>query len=229
MIQLKNIKKSFTVGDQVVHAIRELELTITKGDFLAIMGTSGSGKSTLLNILGCLDTPTEGRYLISGEDTTSLDDDQLSELRGQKIGFIFQSYNLLPQFTVIENIKLPLLYQTNVDSEKSHEKALQLAKLVGLGDRLEHRPYELSGGQQQRVAIARSLINDPLILLADEPTGNLDTQTEHEILNLFEELNNKGITIIVVTHEPEVGARAHRVVTMRDGVIISETSKAAHE
>ncbi|MDC0088341.1 ABC transporter ATP-binding protein [Akkermansiaceae bacterium] len=229
MIQLKNIKKSFTVGDQLVHAIRELDLTITKGEFLAIMGTSGSGKSTLLNILGCLDTPSEGKYLIGGEDTTTLDDDQLSELRGSKIGFIFQSYNLLPQFTVIENIKLPLLYQTDVDKDESHEKAVKLAKLVGLGDRMGHRPYELSGGQQQRVAIARSLINDPLIILADEPTGNLDTQTEQEILSLFEELNNKGITIIVVTHEPEVGGRAQRVVTMRDGVIISETSKNKDE
>lgn len=229
MIQLQNIKKSFVIGDQVVHAIRDLELSIMEGDFLAIMGTSGSGKSTLLNILGCLDTPSEGAYLMAGENTTSLDDDQLSELRGKKIGFIFQSYNLLPQFTVIENIKLPLLYQANVDPEKSHEKAVELAKLVGLGDRLEHRPYELSGGQQQRVAIARSLINDPLILLADEPTGNLDTQTEQEILNLFDELNSRGITIIVVTHEPEVGERARRVVTMRDGVIISETFNQANE
>lgn len=229
MIELQGIKKRFTIGNQVVHAIRELELTIAEGDFLAIMGTSGSGKSTLLNILGCLDTPTEGKYLIKGEDTTSLDDDQLSELRGKQIGFIFQSYNLLPQFTVIENIKLPLLYQSDVDPDASHEKALQLAKLVGLSERLEHRPYELSGGQQQRVAIARSLINDPLILLADEPTGNLDTQTEQEILSLFEELNSRGITIIVVTHEPEVGQRAHRVVTMRDGVIISETSGGEHE
>ena len=225
MIKLQHIKKSFTVGDQVVHAIRDLELTIAEGEFLAIMGTSGSGKSTLLNILGCLDTPTEGKYFIAGEDTTSLDDDQLSELRGRQIGFVFQSYNLLPQFTVLENIKLPLLYQANVDVEESHQKAIKLAGMVGLSDRLEHRPYELSGGQQQRVAIARSLINDPFILLADEPTGNLDTQTEQEILNLFEELNSKGITIIVVTHEPEVGDRAHRVVTMRDGVIISETTK----
>ena len=229
MIHLQNIKKSFVIGDQVVHAIRDLELNIMEGDFLAIMGASGSGKSTLLNILGCLDTPSEGVYLIAGENTTSLDDDQLSELRGKKIGFIFQSYNLLPQFTVIENIKLPLLYQTNTDPEESHEKAVELAKLVGLGDRLEHRPHELSGGQQQRVAIARSLINDPLILLADEPTGNLDTQTEQEILNLFDELNSRGITIIVVTHEPEVGERARRVVTMRDGVIISETFNQANE
>ncbi len=229
MIELQGIKKSFAIGDQRVHAIVELDLTISKGDFLAIMGTSGSGKSTLLNILGCLDTPTSGQYLIEGDDVTSLSDDELSELRGKKIGFIFQSYNLLPQFTVLENIKLPLLYQENVDPEASHEKALKLAKLVGLAERLEHRPYELSGGQQQRVAIARSLINDPLILLADEPTGNLDTQTENEILNLFEELNSQGITIIVVTHEPEVGDRAQRVVTMRDGVIISETSTKEHE
>lgn len=229
MIQLQHIKKSFQVGEQTVHAIRDLEMKITSGEFVAIMGASGSGKSTLLNILGCLDTPTEGNYLISDENTSALDDNQLSELRGKKIGFVFQSYNLLPQFTVLENIKLPLLYQANVDQDASHQKAIDLAILVGLEDRLNHRPYELSGGQQQRVAIARSLINDPLILLADEPTGNLDSQTEQEILDLFEKLNKKGKTIIVVTHEEVVGNRAHRIILMRDGIVINDAPTQNHE
>lgn len=228
MIHLSNIKKQFTIGEQVVHAIRNLDLTINAGEYLAIMGTSGSGKSTLLNILGCLDIPSHGEYLIDGDDIAQLDDNDISALRGKKIGFIFQSYNLLPQFTVLENIKLPLLYQENVNLEQSHAKAIELAKMVGLEDRLGHKPTQLSGGQQQRVAIARSLINDPLILLADEPTGNLDSQTESEILDLFEELNNQGKTIIVVTHEQEVAARASRVIHMRDGVIVKETT-AKHD
>ncbi len=228
MIKLKGIKKSFLVGGQTVHAIRQLELNVTSGEYLAIMGASGSGKSTLLNILGCLDTPSAGEYWIEEENTTHLDDNQLSEFRGKQIGFVFQSYNLLPQFTVLENIKLPLLYQPSSDPERSHTKATELARLVGLEDRLDHRPTELSGGQQQRVAIARSLINDPLILLADEPTGNLDTKTEQEILDLFDQLNAQGKTIIVVTHEKEVGDRAHRVIQMRDGVILQD-SLNSHE
>lgn len=222
MIHLKNIRKTFSIGDQVVHAIKQLDLTVESGEYLAIMGTSGSGKSTLLNILGCLDSPSEGEYFIANDDITKLEDNLLSELRGKRIGFVFQSYNLLPQYSVLENIKLPLLYQSDIDEKKSHEKAIELASLVGLKDRLEHRPTELSGGQQQRVAIARSLINDPLIILADEPTGNLDSQTEQEILDLFDKLNQQGKTIIVVTHEPEVGNRAKRVVQMRDGLIIKD-------
>lgn len=222
MIQLNHIGKDFILGNQTVQAIKSLDLTITRGEYLAIMGTSGSGKSTLLNVLGCLDTPTRGEYIISGKNTTKLNDDDLSALRGKTIGFVFQSYNLLPQYTVIENITLPLLYQPEGVSAEKIVHAQELAKLVGLEDRLGHRPTELSGGQQQRVAIARSLINDPLIILADEPTGNLDTQTEQEILSLFDTLQEQGKTIIVVTHEQEVGARAKRVVVMRDGEIISD-------
>ena len=223
MIQLQNLQKRFQIGDQTVHALRGLDLHIQSGEYLAIMGSSGSGKSTLLNLLGCLDLPTAGTYHIDGSDTSTLDDDTLSTLRGKKIGFVFQSYNLLPQLTVLENIKLPLLYQPDVDAASSHQKAIDLATMVGLGDRMDHRPFELSGGQQQRVAIARSLINDPLILLADEPTGNLDTQTEQEILDVFDQLHQQGKTIIVVTHEDIVGERAHRVVVMKDGHLHSDT------
>lgn len=225
MIEIQQLKKNYQIGNQSVHALRGVELSIKEGEYVAIMGHSGSGKSTLLNMLGCLDLPSSGKYLIDDKDTSSLNDDDLSELRGKKIGFVFQSYNLLPQFTVLENIKLPLFYQTGVDAEASHQRAIDLATLVGLGERLEHRPFELSGGQQQRVAIARSLINDPLIVLADEPTGNLDSQTEQEILDLFEKLNDQGKTIIVVTHESIVGERAKRVVTMKDGNVLSDIRK----
>ena len=221
MIQLENIGKDFVLGEQTVQAIKSLNLTVKEGEYVAIMGASGSGKSTLLNLLGCLDTPSRGTYRISDDDTTTLNDDELSTLRGKTIGFVFQSYNLLPQYTVLENITLPLLYQPEESSDKV-DYARELAELVGLGDRLEHRPTELSGGQQQRVAIARALINDPYLILADEPTGNLDTQTEQEILALFDTLQQRGKTIVVVTHEQEVGERAKRVVVMRDGEIISD-------
>jgi len=223
MIELQQLEKTYQIGSQTVRALRGVKMTVEAGEYVAIMGASGSGKSTLLNMLGCLDLPTSGNYLIDKKDTSSLDDDELSELRGKKIGFVFQSYNLLPQFSVLENIKLPLFYQTGVDAEASHQRAIELAHLVGLGERLEHKPFELSGGQQQRVAIARALINDPLIILADEPTGNLDSHTEQEILDLFETLNRQGKTIIVVTHEDIVGDRAKRVVTMKDGNILQDT------
>ncbi len=221
MISLKKIKKEFIIGNQVVRAIKEVDLEIKQGDYLAIMGTSGSGKSTLLNILGCLDVPTQGSYEIEGNNVVDLDDNQLSQIRGSQIGFVFQAYNLLPDLTVLENIKLPLIYQKNRRDEDDAE-AIRLAHLVGLKGRLDHKPNELSGGQQQRVAIARALINNPVLILADEPTGNLDTQTEAEILDLFEELNAMGKTIVVVTHEDEVGERAKRVIVMRDGLIQSE-------
>ena len=222
MIQLQQLQKVYQIGNQTVRALRGVEMQILEGEYVAIMGASGSGKSTLLNMLGCLDLPSAGKYFIDTRDTSTLNDDDLSVLRGKKIGFVFQSYNLLPQFTVIENIKLPLFYQQDVDQEASHSRAIELANLVGLGERLDHRPFELSGGQQQRVAIARALINDPLIILADEPTGNLDSKTEQEILDLFETLNKQGKTIIVVTHEDIVGERAKRVITMKDGNILSD-------
>ncbi|MEW6746296.1 MAG: ABC transporter ATP-binding protein [Planctomycetota bacterium] len=208
------------MGPVVVEALRGIDLAIEEGGYYAIMGPSGSGKSTLLNLLGCLDRPTAGVYRLGGEDVSRMGDDQLSEVRGQRIGFVFQSFNLISQLSVLENIEVPLFYQ-GVAPRKSEEKARELARLVGLSDRLHHRPTELSGGQQQRVAIARALVNDPLIVLADEPTGNLDSTTSKEILNLIDDLNRSGMTIIVVTHDDHVADRAQTVIRMRDGVIES--------
>jgi len=205
------------MGDSVVKALDGVSMQISSGDYLAIMGRSGSGKSTLLNILGCLDRPTAGQYLVGGEDVATLSDDYLSEMRGQRIGFIFQSFNLIPQLSVLENLEVPLLYQeTKIDPRS---KAEQLAQRVGLEGRLHHRPSELSGGQQQRVAIARALMNDPLFLLADEATGNLDSKTEKEILTLLEELQHEDVTVVMVTHNPKVAQRAGKTVWLRDGVI----------
>ncbi len=206
------------MGDVSVQALAGVSLAVEQGEYVAIMGASGSGKSTLLNILGCLDRPTSGEYLLGGEDVSRLNDDELSEIRSRRIGFIFQSYNLIAQLDVVENIDVPLFYQ-GLSEQESVAKAAERARLVGLGDRLHHRPTELSGGQQQRVAIARALVTDPLILLADEPTGNLDSHTGAEILDLLAELNRAGKTIIMVTHDGSVGSQAHRVVHMRDGRI----------
>ena len=219
IIRLEGVHKTYSLGDDVtVHALRGVDLTISAGDYVAIMGPSGSGKSTLLNLLGCLDRPSTGKYFLGGEDVSKMDDDTLSEVRGRRIGFIFQSYNLIAQLTVIENILVPLLYQGK-DIRQYHDRCVQLAELVGLGDRLHHRPNQLSGGQQQRVAIARSLINDPLMILADEPTGNLDSKTGQEVLELIDRLNKDGKTIVLVTHDDRVASRAHRVIHMKDGVI----------
>jgi len=219
IIRLEGVHKTYSLGDDVtVHALRGVDLTISAGDYVAIMGPSGSGKSTLLNLLGCLDRPSTGKYFLGGEDVSKMDDDTLSEVRGRRIGFIFQSYNLIAQLTVIENIQVPLLYQGK-DIRQYHDRCVQLAELVGLGDRLHHRPNQLSGGQQQRVAIARSLINDPLMILADEPTGNLDSKTGQEVLELIDRLNKDGKTIVLVTHDDRVASRAHRVIHMKDGVI----------
>jgi putative ABC transport system ATP-binding protein len=197
-------------------------LTVEEGDFVALMGPSGSGKSTLLNLLGCLDRPTSGNYFLCDEDVSSMDDDLLSEVRSRYLGFIFQSYNLLPQYTVVGNIEIPLLYQGGRMSPEMKERCIALAGLVGLGNRLDHRPMQLSGGQQQRVAIARALVNDPHVILADEPTGNLDSRTSDEIMQLLQRLNEGGKTIIMVTHETEIAAWARRVIRMRDGHIESD-------
>jgi putative ABC transport system ATP-binding protein len=207
---------------QVVRVLRGLNLTVNEGDFVALMGPSGSGKSTLLNILGCLDRLTSGRYLLAGKDVSHMEDDELSDIRSRYLGFIFQSYNLLPQYTVVENIEVPLLYQGCRLNAATHARCERLASMVGLGDRLDHRPKQLSGGQQQRVAIARSLVNDPAVLLADEPTGNLDTRTSVEIMQMLGGLNRAGKTIIMVTHENDIAEWARRVIRLRDGVIESD-------
>jgi putative ABC transport system ATP-binding protein len=222
ILRLEGIEKRYVLGGEIeVRALRGVDLTVNAGTYMAIMGPSGSGKSTMLNLLGCLDRPTAGRYFLGGIDVSSMPDDELSEARGRTIGFIFQSYNLIAQLTVLENIQVPLLYQGK-DVRAYTEQCLKLADLVGLGDRLDHRPNQLSGGQQQRVAIARSLVNDPLMILADEPTGNLDSRTGHEVLELIDHLNENGKTIVLVTHDERVAARAHRVIHMRDGLIDRE-------
>jgi putative ABC transport system ATP-binding protein len=213
------LEKTYVLGEEnIVRALDRVDLTINEGSFMAIMGPSGSGKSTMLNILGCLDRPTAGRYFLGGEDVSRMSDDALSEVRGRRIGFIFQSYNLIAQLTVLENIQVPLFYRGQ-DLKASHDRCVELARLVGLGERLTHRPSQLSGGQQQRVAVARSLVNDPLMILADEPTGNLDSKTGAEVLDLITRLNQAGKTIILVTHDDKVAERAHRVVRMKDGRI----------
>jgi putative ABC transport system ATP-binding protein len=217
-----DLVKDYHMEEVVVPALRGVTLDFHEGDFIALMGPSGSGKSTLLNLLGCLDRCTSGQYFLGDEDVSRMDDDQLSEVRSNYIGFIFQSYNLLPQYTVVENIEIPLLYQGCRMTEETRQRCIALAEMVGLGDRLDHRPTQLSGGQQQRVAIARSLINDPHIILADEPTGNLDTHTSDEIMRLLRKLNNAGKTIIMVTHENDIAAWARRAVRMRDGKIESD-------
>ncbi|MFT5050451.1 MAG: putative ABC transport system ATP-binding protein [Chlamydiales bacterium] len=216
--QLENISRVYQMGDTRVKALDEFSFTFNKGDYWSIMGSSGSGKSTLLNILGCIDPPTTGSYRVDGEDIASLDDNDLSDFRSRKLGFVFQSYNLIPQLNVLENILVPLFYQDS-PPEDGEERALALAERVGLSSRLDHRPLQLSGGQQQRVAIARSLINDPALILADEATGNLDSSTAEEILDLFDELHSEGKTILLVTHESSVGERAEHTLRLKDGKI----------
>jgi putative ABC transport system ATP-binding protein len=217
----KDLRKEYVLDGETVRALRGVTLDIPEGDWVAIMGASGSGKSTMLNLFACLDRPTAGSIMLGDDDVSKLSDDQLSEIRASRIGIVFQSYNLIPQLTVIENIEVPLYYQ-GVYSTKARKRCIELADMVGLGDRLKHRPTQLSGGQQQRVAIARSLVNDPYFILADEPTGNLDSATTEEILELLEKLNKDGKTIIMVTHEPEVGERSKRIIRLRDGELISD-------
>ncbi len=216
--EVRNLSKRYQMGPETVHALRDVSIVFGEGDYTAIMGHSGSGKSTLLNVLGCLDRPTGGEYFLGGQNVATLSDDQLSAVRGKHIGFVFQSFNLIAQLTVQENIEVPLFYQ-GVASRQRRQRSAELAEMVGLEHRLHHRPTELSGGQQQRVAIARSLANDPLVILADEPTGNLDTATQHEILAIFEKLNRAGKTIIMVTHEDDVAACAKRRIILADGLV----------
>ena len=222
--QIIDLHKEYDLGPVKVHALRGVTIDIPNGDFLAIMGTSGSGKSTLLNLLGALDRPTRGQYILRGKDVANLQDDELSEIRNQAIGFIFQSFNLIAQYTVLENIEVPLLYRPGYPplTAADHERCLEVANLVGLGERLDHKPFQLSGGQQQRVAIARALINDPAIIMADEPTGNLDSATGTEIKKFLCKLNEQGRTIIMVTHEPSIARQAKRAIYMKDGVVAGE-------
>ena len=232
-VRIEGLTKHYFLESVTVRALRGVTLTVDQGEFVALMGPSGSGKSTLLNLLGCLDRPTDGTYILGDEDISRMDDDRLSEIRSKYLGFIFQSYNLLPQYTVTENIEIPLLYQGCRINEKTRKRCVQLADLVGLGDRLDHRPMQLSGGQQQRVAIARALVNDPHLILADEPTGNLDSKTSDEIMQMLIRLNDAGKTIIMVTHENDIAAWSKRVIRMRDGVIESDEAnvqpRAAHQ
>jgi putative ABC transport system ATP-binding protein len=219
--RIHDLCKEYHLGGEVVRALRGVSLDVPEGDYVAIMGPSGSGKSTLLNLLGCLDRPTAGSYFLGPDDVARMSDDALSEIRASRIGFVFQSYNLIQQLTVLENIEVPLYYQGRIDS-RAQQRCHELAALVGLGDRLRHRPAQLSGGQQQRAAIARSLVNDPRFILADEPTGNLDSVTTGEILSLLDRLNRDGKTIIMVTHEDDVARHARRIVRLRDGLLQSD-------
>lgn len=221
VIDIENITKVYVMGEETVHALRGVSLQIRRNEYLAIMGPSGSGKSTLMNMLGCLDTPSSGRYLFNGKDVSVMNDDELAAIRNHEIGFVFQTFNLLPRSTSLRNVELPLIY-AGVDPEVREEKAAQTLRDVGLGDRIHHKPNELSGGQRQRVAIARALVNDPSIILADEPTGNLDSRTGGEIMQLLENLYQSGNTIILVTHEPDIARHARRTVFLRDGLIESD-------
>jgi putative ABC transport system ATP-binding protein len=223
IIQVRDLARTYTMGEIEVHALRGVTFNIEPGEFVSIMGPSGSGKSTLMNLLGCLDTPTGGQYVLDGLPVEQLDSDMLAAVRNRKIGFVFQQFNLLARSTALENVALPLVYRGNMPHEVREEMAAGALEAVGLADRMEHRPRELSGGQQQRVAIARALVTNPALLLADEPTGNLDSHASREIMALFEELNRKGITIIVVTHEADVAAHTDRVLTIRDGLLANDT------
>jgi putative ABC transport system ATP-binding protein len=226
LLELENIHKTYDLGEVQVHALRGVTLSVRKGEYLAVMGTSGSGKSTLMHILGCLDTPTEGRYLLDGKDVSGLGGDDLARIRNDRIGFVFQGFNLLARTSAVENVELPLLY-AGVPRKERRQRALEALALVGLSGREHHQPHQLSGGQQQRVAIARSLVNGAPLILADEPTGNLDTRTSEEVMELFSHLNETaGITVILVTHEPEMARYVERIVTIRDGLVVSDEAKA---
>lgn len=224
LIQVDDVWKTYQVGQQQVHALRGLSVDIAQGEYTALMGPSGSGKSTLMNMLGCLDTPTSGRYRLAGEDVGTLDDDALADIRNRRIGFVFQTFNLMPRYTALENVALPLVYAGASRADRE-ARAREVLEQVGLADRMDHRPNELSGGQRQRVAVARALVNRPDLLLADEPTGNLDTKTSLEIMALFGEIFAAGNTVVLVTHEEDIAAYAHRVVRLRDGVVSADETK----
>lgn len=218
VIKIRDIIRDFPLGQEIVHVLKGIDLDIEKGDYVALMGPSGSGKSTLMNLLGCLDTPTSGSYELNGTDVSNLTDDQLAEIRNKEIGFVFQTFNLLPRTTALENVALPMVYAGASKAERI-KRAEQVLHDVGLGDRMDHRPNQLSGGQRQRVAVGRALVNHPSIILADEPTGNLDSKTSVEIMKLFQEIHDAGNTVIIVTHEEEIATHAHRVIRLRDGVV----------
>ncbi|HWJ26349.1 MAG TPA: ABC transporter ATP-binding protein [Flavisolibacter sp.] len=222
IIHLENIKKNYFLGKQVIEVLKGISLEILKNEYVALMGPSGSGKSTLMNILGCLDTPTSGKYVLNGQDVSRMPDNDLADVRNKEIGFVFQQFNLLPRLTAVENVALPLVY-AGIPKKQRTEKAMEVLAKVNLADRSHHKPNEMSGGQNQRVAIARALVNDPSIILADEPTGNLDTKTSYEIMDIFGQIHSSGNTVVLVTHEEDIAHHAHRIIRLRDGII--ETDK----
>ena len=222
LIKITNIKRDFPLGNEIVYVLKGIDLEINKGEYVALMGPSGSGKSTLMNILGCLDTPTSGTYILNGKHVSEMQDDELAGIRNKEIGFVFQTFNLMPRTTALDNVALPMVYAGHSRSERV-ERATEVLTQVGLNDRMDHKPNQLSGGQRQRVAVARALVNKPSIILADEPTGNLDSKTSVEIMNLFNEIHANGNTVILVTHEEDIAAYAHRIIRLRDGIIESDT------
>lgn len=224
LLEIRDIKRDFKLGNEVLHVLKGIWLSIEKGEYVALMGPSGSGKSTLMNILGCLDTPTSGEYILNGRDVSKLSDGELADIRNKEIGFVFQTFNLMPRTTALDNVALPMIY-AGIERSKRRERATEVLELVGLGDRKMHKPNELSGGQRQRVAVARALVNHPSIILADEPTGNLDSKTSYEIMALFDEIHQKGNTVILVTHEEDIAQHAHRIIRLRDGLIDSDFRK----
>jgi putative ABC transport system ATP-binding protein len=232
VISIKNIKKEYDMGSQIIAALKDVSLSIFKNEYVALMGPSGSGKSTLMNILGCLDTPSAGSYILNSKEVSKMTDDELAFVRNKEIGFVFQTFNLLPRLSSLENVALPLVY-AGLGAKERKERAEQVMEMVGLKDRMDHKPNQLSGGQRQRVAIARALVNSPSIILADEPTGNLDTKTSYEIMNIFEEINNNGNTVILVTHEEDIARHARRILRLRDGLIetdeVNEPVSHLHE
>ncbi|RMG87694.1 MAG: ABC transporter ATP-binding protein [Bacteroidetes bacterium] len=221
IISVRNLRKTYYMGSNVIHAVKDISLDIYKNDYVALMGPSGSGKSTLMNLLGCLDTPTSGDYILNGINVSTMDDNELAAVRNKEIGFVFQTFNLLPRLSALENVALPLVY-AGVSKSAREAKAQEVLDAVGLGDRVHHKPNELSGGQRQRVAIARALVNNPSIILADEPTGNLDSKTSYEIMGIFEEIHRNGNTVILVTHEPDIAEHAHRIIRLKDGMVESD-------